>query len=466
MNKLPSPAFSAGQAMGAALMAGYVLMLALNLPGHMSYDSIVQLYEGRFDAQATWAPAFYSWVLGAFDAVASGPSLYVAFSGFLATGSLLALRGLRPRVTWGAAILAGLVVFTPTLLIYQAIVWKDVFFANLALTGFVCLAHAARVWDRPRRPWILLACTVLALAAAAQTRQNGILVSVFAALALAWVARNRGWRSSLVWGAGSLAAVVLATLAIGALVQPPGEGADDRGDRGLRIVAHYDIVGAVAAKPTMPLDQIRAADPAAEQAVRALAASLYSPERVDYMAQDASLGVALWGLPTEVISAQWRETVLEHPDAYLEHRWRVFTWVFATPKIDSCLPVFVGVQGSAEMAQALTIPQGIERVDQEMFNYATWFLDTPLFSHVFFALIAAVCAGVLLRRRDPADIVIIALLLSGLGFAASFAAISLACDYRYLYFLDLAALSGLLYVTLDPPLGPPRRWLRRRREAA
>jgi hypothetical protein len=50
----------------------------------------------------------------------------------------------------------------------------------------------------------------------------------------------------------------------------------------------------------------------------------------------------------------------------------------------------------------------------------------------------------------------VGLMVSGLGFAASFFLISIACDYRYLYFLDLAALAGLFYVAVDPP------WTRRK----
>jgi len=46
---------------------------------------------------------------------------------------------------------------------------------------------------------------------------------------------------------------------------------------------------------------------------------------------------------------------------------------------------------------------------------------------------------------------IAAMLASALAFAASFLVISIACDYRYLYFLDLAAMAGALYVALDPP---------------
>ena len=459
MKILPKPSFTASQALGAVLLTGYVLMLAFNLPGHLSYDSLAQLHEGRFDVRETWGPVLYAWILGAFDEIVPGTGLYVAFSGFLLTGSLLSFRSLRRHVSWPAVALAALIVLSPTLLIYQGIVWKDVLFANLAVAGFACLAHAVRVWEAPRRPWFALLAAMLAFAVAAQTRQNGLIVIVFAALVLAWTARVRGWRSSLAWGFGGLVATVVLSSALAALTTPPQDGPDQGAARGFRIIAHYDIVGSVVAKPTLPLDRIRAADPEAERTIRYRAASLYSPERVDYMGQDPEIG-RLWKLSDETVFGQWRDIVLRHPDAYLKHRWAVFRQVFATPKIDSCLPVYVGVTGPDTLIQSLQMVQLVEPQDQALYNYSTWFLDTPVFSHVFYALIALVVAGVLVWRGEAVDLVIAALLLSALAFTASFALISIACDYRYLYFLDVAALSGLLYLALDPPYGRFRRRLR------
>ncbi|MDP1988999.1 hypothetical protein, partial [Phenylobacterium sp.] len=173
--------FSASQALGIVLLAGYVLMLAGNLPGHLSYDSLIQLHEGRMHVRESIGPALYAWILGAFDEVIPGTGLYVAASGFLVTGSLLSFRRLRRQVSWLSVGLALLMVLTPTLLIYQGVVWKDVLFANLALAGFACLAQAARVWDGPRRPWLALIGALLLFAAAAQVRQNGLIAPVFAA---------------------------------------------------------------------------------------------------------------------------------------------------------------------------------------------------------------------------------------------------------------------------------------------
>ena len=78
-----------------------------------------------------------------------------------------------------------------------------------------------------------------------------------------------------------------------------------------------------------------------------------------------------------------------------------------------------------------------------------------LVSIAFYAGLSLVLAGLFLWRRQPADIPMAGLQLAGAAFAASFFIISIACDYRYMYFTDLAAIAGLVYAAVDPPL--PRR---------
>ena len=100
----------------------------------------------------------------------------------------------------------------------------------------------------------------------------------------------------------------------------------------------------------------------------------------------------------------------------------------------------------------LNIEHRYTQSDIRLSNYATWFFDTPIYAHGFYAAISMILAGLLLWRRSPADIMLAALQLAGVGFAASFFIISIACDYRYLYFTDLAALVGVIYAALDPPM--------------
>jgi hypothetical protein len=144
--------------------------------------------------------------------------------------------------------------------------------------------------------------------------------------------------------------------------------------------------------------------------------------------------------------------MLHRPDLYLPIRAEVFRWVFATPVIDACLPVYLGVDGPAKQMNELGLKRIWSPKDDRLYNYATWFFDTPVLSHVAFASLALVVIAILLLRRDPADKAIGGMLVGALAFTATFLPLSLACDYRYLYFLDVAALTGLLYVAADPRL--------------
>ncbi|WP_411289195.1 hypothetical protein [Phenylobacterium sp.] len=459
---IPRLGWPAATAWRLVLSAGFLLMLAANLPGHMSYDSIVGLFEGRFHVRVTWAPAFYSWVLGVFDAVVPGTSLYVIASGLLLFASIASFASLRGRVSWWAVALAAAAGLTPNFLIYQAIVWKDVFFANLGVAALVSLAHAARTWDRPWPRWGWLAATVLLLAAAALTRQNGIIVAAVAAVAAGWIAAQGRWLRGLAWGAGGFAAVVVVVQVLGMYAVPTrvdNPAATDGMGRGLQILRNYDLVGAVALEPTLRLDALEGANPTASALLRADARNTYSAERVDTLKAESGVAAALAGLPDQALTDAWVELITERPDVYLRQRLEVFRWVFLTPAVEKCLPVWIGIEGPADRIAALGLPGGRDAADVQLYNYNTWFLGTPVVSHLAYAVIALAVAGVLAVRRDRTDIAMLGLMVAALGFTASFFFISLACDYRYLYFLDVAAVAGLIYLAVDPrlKLRPPPR---------
>jgi hypothetical protein len=282
-------------------------------------------------------------------------------------------------------------------------------------------------------------------------RQNGLVVDAAAALALAWTARGGGWKASLAWGLGGLVVVFLLGQAIGAAVQPRGTSMAGDTDKGLRVLQHYDIVGVVARDPNARLDVIERADPKAAARIRSQGVQLWSPERVDTLTDKTRFARTLWRLPKGVAGAQWRDIVLHQPVTYLKVRADVFRWLVAPPAIERCLPFTVGVDGPVDKMAMLNLPHGERAQDSALADYANGFLHTPVFSHVTYALAAVAVGLVLLLRREAADMVMVGLMLGALGFTASFFVISIACDYRYLYFLDLAAMVGLLYVALDPP---------------
>jgi hypothetical protein len=150
------------------------------------------------------------------------------------------------------------------------------------------------------------------------------------------------------------------------------------------------------------------------------------------------------------METQWRDLVVDDPWLYLKVRAAVFGWVFLTPDVAACRPVFTGVEGPAgEMAELGLAPRRSPR-DLMLERYARGFMGTPFLSHVFYAVLALAMLIVLLRRRAPGDLAMAAMLGASFVFTASFFVISIACDYRYLYFPDAATLAALLYLALDP----------------
>lgn len=426
---------------------GLLLVLAANLPGHMSYDSVVALVEARSGVRQTWAPAVSSWLLKLFDGLLAGTGLYVTASATLLFVSLISLSGLRRRTSWLAVVLGALAIATPQVLIYQGIVWRDVLFANLAIAGFVCLAHLAKRW--PERRVLPLVGALICLALAGLVRQNGPILVVFAAGVLAWTARGGGRRASLAWGLGGLVAAGVLALAVDHLAQPAPPVTKLR--PASLILEHYDIVGAKAHHPKLRFTAIAKADPAAAAYLEANAAANYSQARVDTLDTNETFRKTLWHVPDAAMNAEWIEVITRYPVAYALQRADVFRWVFLTPQLEMCLPVQVGVSGPDAMLVDLDIVSGVDIQDQALADYARRFYSTPVYSHLTWALAAVAVIVLLLRRRDPADWVIVSLLAGTLVFTASFALISVACDYRYLYLLDLAAMVGLIYTALDPP---------------
>jgi hypothetical protein len=437
------------------LVAGLMASLAANLPGHMSVDSVISLEEARSGVRLTWAPAAFSAVLRLFDTALAGTGLYVAASSGLLFATLMALPSLKGRTSWAAVILAALAVFTPQLLIYQGIVWRDVLFANLTLAGFVRLARADLVWAT-RPPWASLIGAGLCLGLAAAVRQNGVVLVLAAAVALGWVARA-GWRGRFLWGLGGLVATIAAALAINLAAQPSETAPHLRQGAEALILQHYDIVGAVAHEPGLPLPKIAAANPEAAARISAEGPKVYTPSRVDTLDADPDFRRTLWKLPDAAISSQWLEIIAHHPGAYLAHRLDVFRWLLLTPELGQCLPVQIGVVGPPDMIEDLELAADPLPKDAALKAYAAQFYATPVFSHLTWAIAAAVCAVLLLIRRRAADVPMAGLMLGALGFAASFLVISVACDYRYLYLVDLAAIAGIIYLALDLSGLPPRR---------
>lgn len=441
---------SAHQALRGVLAASLLLMLGANLPGHMSYDSVAQLYEGHFHIRETWGPAIYAWILGLVDAVIPGASVLVCITGLVFFGSLAGLAALRGRVTWLAVAFAAAMALTPQILIFQGTVWKDLTFVDGSVGGAVCLAHAFARWNKPRVRWPWLAGSLFLFAIASMVRQNGILIPAAASLALGIVGSRGQWRWFATWMGGSLLALV-ALIQLLTVFAVPQFGAKDGGLQvGVRIVQNYDLTAAVSLDPNYHLKFIGKYDPAAAVTIHDRAPNNWSPDRVDYLDNDPVLGVALNKTPQAVAQRQWLDLIFNHPSLYLRVRWSEFRWVFLTPIVDRCLPVFTGVDAPIAKMNGLRLPRRFSPADQQLANYDSYFLDTPVQMHWPYALAALVTLVLTLRRRDHVDLAVASLMLGALAVTASFFIITIACDYRYLLVIDVTGMVGVFYLLLDP----------------
>lgn len=437
----------------AVIAAGFGFSLAVNLPGHLSYDSILQLKEGRTGVYNGWHPPVMSWLLGVFDAVVPGTALFVIFDTLVLYGAMLSLIFVQRRVSLIAALVALLAAALPQFLIYPGIVWKDVLFAHAAVAGFVFLALAAAHWAKPRWRTASIATSAVFLTLAALARQNGILILLAGSAGLGWIAASQAGvhrrRHALIYGGGMLllAMFVMFAANIGFSFRKTGNTATVAQ---IDLLEVYDITGMKKADPSLVLHQFDQHEPDLSDAIESTGVKLYTPVRNDGLAAAPEIHKWLGQASPSAVFRQWRDLVVFHTWLYLNVRSAVFWQVFATPDIARCVPYVVGVGGPADDMRKLGIATREDDRDDALDDYASGLQGTLVYSHVLFFVVGALCCFVLLRRRRSADLAFVAMLSGTAVFAASFFVISIACDYRYLYGIDLAAVVTLFYLALDP----------------
>ena len=196
--------------------------------------------------------------------------------------------------------------------------------------------------------------------------------------------------------------------------------------------------------PAHPICRCRC-PPDLDRLLRGPGARLYTPLRNDPFAADPAIAKARSDAPDGAISTAWKALVLNHPWLYLRVRWADFAAVVTTPDSDVCHFATTGVTGPPQLLRQLGLSVRNRTQDRALKSYARLFFGTPLFSHVVWGLLAILLLIVLLRRPAPADKAVAGLLAGALLFSLTFFFISIACDYRYLIFLDLAVMAASLY---------------------
>jgi hypothetical protein len=438
----------------AIVVLGGIVTYAVNFPGSMEDDSFVQLVEGRTQSYSNWHPPVMSWLLGLSDSLSGPPAAwFVGFQMLLAFGALAAVLWLPKRVSWAAVPAAVAMLFLPQFFLLQAVVWKDALFANAVLAGFVCLGHAAMRWERERLRIALLAASALFLALAVLTRQNGIVIVPCAAVALFFVAwrREDQWKRAAGYGAALAGLCFAMAFAGNAALQLRADGYPARQEQ-FKILRIYDITGMVYRDLDMPLTVLEREAPRLAHLIRTEGVARWTPIKNDTLELSPRIVAALDATSAPVLARQWRELVVRYPWQYLAVRALLFRWVFQPPDVGLCHPFHVGDQGGEEELSELGIQPRLDARDVMLWHYGDFFqFNTPVFSHALWAAAIAIFLVPLIRRRNAADLAIAGLIAAAAVFTATFFVVSIACDYRYLYLVDLTALAGALYAVADWP---------------
>ncbi len=385
-----------------------------------------------------------------------GTGLFVVFDVALIFAGLAAFAAPAWRSPRLATAVAALCTATPQLVLYPGIVWKDVLFAGAFVAGFACLLHAARRWGRGRLRWALVAAALGLLSLAGLARQNGVVALVFGAVALGWIAApaDAGARRRVVAGlahgavflAGGVVIMAAATLALATR----GDGEPSRAFQ-WEDLQTYDIVAALALRPGLPLPELERRNPALARYLRTTGVAAYSPVRVDALEELAPLRDRR-AAHLAAIGAQWKDLVLRHPLLYLRLRARAFAWVVLTPRIRECLPIYVGIDGPDPEFTDLGLHHRSDGRERALTAYVQPFVGTPVLLHLPYGLLGLLLFAGLVRRRGEGDMVVAAMLGAAGAFGLSYVLISIACDYRYLYALDLAVMAAALYAAATTPL--------------
>jgi len=451
-------------ALTAIVVIGCAASLYANFPGHFSPDSLWQLAQGRSGVYNEWHPPAMAWLLGVADRLRPGASLFIFFDAALFYGGLLAFAVLEKRPRLISMPLVALLTASPLVLIYQGVVWKDVLFADAALAGFAALAWSGRAWARPPRRFSLLLLAFALFSLAALSRQNGWVVPMCGALALVAIRLTAPARSSD--GLGAVAYGLAALAVTGAICGAAGAALAARDDgkpetaRQLRRLQVFDLAGAVRADPSVALSILHREAPVQEEFIRRAAAPVWTATGADNLKPLAGADTAFIR-PGSATSRQWRALLLAEPILYLRTRAKVFASTLLASTADKCLITFTGVDGPPRLLARAGLSARYDDKDSWDEAYETTFVSTPVFSHVFYGAILIVL--LLWRLRDivrgdrrPETWSTATMAVCALLFTASFFVISSACDYRYLYFLDVAAMAALVRRASErPAVRPP-----------
>ncbi|MBN8887053.1 MAG: hypothetical protein J0I77_15130 [Rudaea sp.] len=418
-------------------LAGIVFVAACYYPGAMSYDSAVIWSQARGAPSTNIYGAGLRWLWQLTDRIWSGPAPpFLIQLTLLWSGLTLIARALECSL---AARIAFMLVaaFAPVVFVLLAHVWSDV----LLLATLAFAVGALLRWrDDKQAGWLIAFWIALAIAA---TLRHNALPALLPLVAYAvWLhlepraIEPRRKRGVLV---GAVVALCLGLNAIGGLsvlsaqLRVPIWPATAIWDlAGMSLEADEVLLPAPVRRPELTLDDLRAA---------------YAPyTNVPIFSTTHGRVIGPYFLPPDpapaVLLRAWPEAITAHPRAYLAHRLRLTAALFGS-KPRAWPHELVYVDEEIHFGDNPPVARNDSPLHAACIRVAEALRDTVALAAWPYLVISLFAFAVAWRRRTQANAqAALAVLASGLAYAAPLPLIAPSAELRYLGWTCLAAMIG------------------------
>lgn len=427
--------------------------IALHVPGQISMDTSIQLYEASTGQATSFNPPFMSALLRWLGGGEIATSIIVLINAIFLYGgfALIAITTIQikasqafSRIATWRVVIACFIIANPIIFIYTGIVWKDVLFASL-LTSACAFGVAATSGTRFRRITFILFSIIL-LACSYLTRQQGI----FMAPVLLLIPIASAW--SFTPTKKILSLLTIAFLFIGSVIFLQSQikssinSLDGKFESvGYNSIMKFDLAGIVS-NADMP-NTYFVYPISAEQltAVR----SVYDSSRIDYL-ERSKVALDWLYLSDGELRRAWFQMIKQNPGAYLQHRASAYAALLGLHGIAGTLPIHVGIEGNPTYLASVGMALGTNKRSQLLYNIATSFYHWPIYKHIFWmiTLVGVVIIGTRLTLPKPLKLIGFSITASSALMYASFMPTTIASDFRYLFATIPLIMCLILMMTL------------------
>lgn len=406
--------------------AGFSLTQVIFFPGIMTYDA-KYVYSFIKTGAGDWQSPVMTWLWALIDSIAPGSGsmfLLISATYWLAFGLIGASLARRSAALAIVVVLLGLM---PPALALLGVIWRDVLFAAAWLLAAAFAFHAADTQSRIR--WLLQFIALALVAFGVLLRPNALIAAPLLAIYAIWPGQLRFKRTILAYIPIALVLYALVPLTYYTLLNAKRENP-------LHSIFVFDLGGITH----FSKDNVFPSTWTPEQTAL-LKDGCYKPTLWDiYWNHDPCKFVMaqldkekIFGSPQ--LAASWRDAILKHPLAYLQHRAAFMgTMLFAqnltmwTIDVEdytkSVLP------GRAAFASFRALHDALQ--------------PTPLYRGWLWLAAAFTLALLALRKRDTTEgAFVIAACGSVAIYVGTFFLVGVAPDFRFVYWAVLATLAGL-----------------------